>query len=290
MTVPRSQGLLVGLTILLLCPGCRNSDLVEAELRSRDRELRHLRGELTSAEWENQALTHVLQGIRQGSPISPELASQIYTIRQITLGRQTGGYDRDDKHGDDALQVVVEPRDCDGHVLKAPGALHVEAMEINAEGVKLPLSAWDLGPEEVRRSWRSGLLTTGYVAILPWQKWPSFEKVRVVVRFILADGRLFEADKDIRVRLLPAAARQLPTVTEPLGPAVPGTPRPLPAPQKIEPAPSPKNQAWWLPAGNDGKTIQASLITEPDEEEPSLADAVKLLKPVPLSSEPGEPD
>ena len=54
-----------------------------------------------------------LEAIR-GSPagrISPEMASQTYTLRSLALGRQTGGYDNDDIPGDEALQVGVEPPD-----------------------------------------------------------------------------------------------------------------------------------------------------------------------------------
>jgi hypothetical protein len=269
--------------------GCRNNDLVEAELRTRDKELRQLKGELSSAEWENETLSRELQCLRQGSPLPPEVAAQTGTVRQLTLGRQTGGYDRDDKHGDDALQVVVEPRDGDGHVIKAPGALHVEALEINSQGMKLPLSAWDLSPAELRRTWHSGLFSTGYIVILPWQKWPTSGNVRIIVRFILSDGRLFEAEKDVRVRLMTPSDRQLPppAVNEPLGPAVPGIPIPLPPPRKLEEVPLPKSQAWWIVPQKDSKTIQASWKPETKEEH-SLADAVELHSPIPLTRELGE--
>jgi hypothetical protein len=153
----------------------------------------------------------------------------------------------------------------------------------------LPLSTWDVSPADLRRTWHSGLFSTGYVAILPWQKWPTSDKVRIVVRFILPDGRLFEAEKDIRVRLMSPSDRQLPppAVSEPLGPAIPGTPIPLPPPRKLEEVPPPKNQAWWIVPEKDSKTIQASWRVE-SKEEPSLADAVELQRPMPLNRELGE--
>jgi len=287
-TASGAVGLALALSLLGL--GCHNNDLVEAELRTRERELRQLRGELTSAEWQNEALSHELQDLRHGTPIAPELASQTYAVRQITLGRQTGGYDREDKHGDDAIQVVVEPRDGDGHVVKAPGALHVEALEITSQGVKMPLSTWDVSPAELRRSWRSGLFSTGYILVLPWQRWPTSDKLRVVVRFILADGRLFEADKDVKIRLVPAAERQLPpAITEPLGPAVPGQPIPLPPPRKLEEGPGSKNQAWWTLPRRENTFVQTSLKSA-SPREASIADAVQLERPAPLTHEPGESD
>src|SRR5207302_8908304 len=128
----------------------------------------------------------------------------------------TGGVDEDGCPGDEALEVVVEPRDADGHTIKAPGSVHVEALEISPEGLKVPLSSWDLTPEQVRHTWRSGLLSTGYFIVLPWKNWPSSEKLRVVAQFTLADGRLFEADKDITVRLSPLTRRKTAPLLNPV--------------------------------------------------------------------------
>jgi hypothetical protein len=219
--------------------GCQRCDLVEAELRTREHELQTIKDELGRAACTNEALARELQAIRQSTSaqITPELASQTYTLKQITLGRGTGGYDDDHCPGDEGLQVVLEPKDCDGHTIKAPGALHIEAQEINAEGLKVPLSAWDVPPEQLRRSWRNGFISTGYFVVLPWQNWPNSEGVRVTARFLLADGRLFEADKDITVRVTPVAYRKVPAAPDLIGKPVPAPPDeviPLPAPRPVD--------------------------------------------------------
>lgn len=185
--------------------GCRKADLVEAELRTRERELRETRAELFNSEAYNQALQSEIRDVRKEtcSKLTPERASQIYTIREVVLGRQTGGYDDDNVPGDEALQVVLEPRDPDGQAIKAPGHLRVTAMEISPEGLKTPLSTWEIPPQELRRTWRNGLLSTGYYVVLPWKNWPTSSRMRVVAQFILADGRVFEADKDVTIRLRP---------------------------------------------------------------------------------------
>src|SRR5438132_758204 len=145
--------LLLGLGCLSAAIGCRNCDLLEAELRTRENELREMRADLARAEAHNEALLHELGTLRQSTAAkpSPEQASQTYTLKEIVLGRQTGGYDDDHCPGDEALQVILEPRDGDGHAIKAPGTLHVEVLEINAQGLKTPLSAWDLSADPPRR-------------------------------------------------------------------------------------------------------------------------------------------
>jgi hypothetical protein len=185
--------------------GCRSSDLVEAELRTRESELRKLKDELYRTELYNEALQREVNGFRAGATakITPELASQTYTLKEIVLARQTGGYDDDGRPGDEALQVVLEPRDPDGHAIKAPGSLHINVLQISREGLKTPLSSWDITPEHLRRTWRSGLFSTGYYVVLPWKVWPTSSKLRVVARFRLPDDRFFEADKDITIRLPP---------------------------------------------------------------------------------------
>jgi hypothetical protein len=203
--------------------GCQRCDLVEAELRTRERQLRETREELERSEAHNGALQNEVKDLRQSplTKISPEQASQIYTLKGIALGRQTGGYAGDSFLGDEALQVVLEPRDPDGQAIKAPGSLHVVALEISSEGLKLPLSSWDVGPDQLRRTWRNGLLSTGYYVILPWKKWPSTNRLRVVAQFTLTDGRMFEADKDVTIRLIPNVPH--PSTISPADPApVPG--------------------------------------------------------------------
>jgi hypothetical protein len=209
-------------SIALAAGGCRRADLVEAELRTRERELRETRAELSNSEAYNQALQSEIRDVRKGtcSKLTPERASQIYTIREVVLGRQTGGYDDDNIPGDEALQVVLEPRDPDGQAIKAPGHLRIAALEISQEGIKTPLSTWEIAPQELRRTWRNGLLSTGYYVVLPWKNWPTSPRLRVVAQFILADGRVFEADKDVTIRLRPDLRGLMPGSWPPVVPPV----------------------------------------------------------------------
>lgn len=262
----------------LAAAGCRsNCDLVEAELRSREGQVRELRDELDRAEACNQALQRELQDLRQGAgPVpGPGPGALAFGVKEVVLGRGTGGYDDDQCPGDEALQVVLEPRDGDGHAVKAPGTLHVEALEISPEGLKVPFSAWDLSRGQLRKTWRSGLFSNGYVVVLPWKRTPSSPRVRVVARFVGTDGRAFEADKDVTIRLpaggLPGKPEMLPAPT-PLGPELP---RVLPG---ATPAASPDGPllGHWTPARRTagGKGIESTSLRP-------LAGGAQLLPPVP---------
>jgi hypothetical protein len=209
--------------LLGLSVGCRNkTDLVESQLRTKETMYRESLEEQRRSEAQIIALHREIEALRQGAKITPEQASATFGLKRIVLGRATGAFDHDNIPGDELLQVVVEPRDDSDHVIKAPGCLQILALEVTPQGVKTPLCAWDIGPEQLRQSWKQGLLSTGYTLMLPWKNLPTTEQVRVVVRMITSDQRLYEADKDIKVRLVPGAAprpmEMLPAPASEIGP------------------------------------------------------------------------
>ncbi|MBM3995778.1 MAG: hypothetical protein FJ303_16745 [Planctomycetes bacterium] len=232
----RCPGLWLLLLVSALCTstGCRNkTDVLEIELRTREQLYRDLHDDYKRSESRITALQMEVEALRKGSKITPEQAAATYGLKRIVLGRSTGGVDNDGIPGDEALQVVVEPRDYDDHSIKAPGVLQISVMEITPQGVKTPLSTWDISGEALRQSWKQGLLSTGYSVTLPWKHLPVQEQLRVVVRFVTPDQRRYEADRDIKVRLVPGAEMKRadpPNMPPPSMPPLPETgPTLLPA-------------------------------------------------------------
>src|SRR5262249_382170 len=83
---------------------------------------------------------------------------------------------------------------------------------------------------------------SGYQMVLPWKVWPSTEKLRVVAQLRLPDGRTFESDKDVSIRLTPVARRkQLPADPTPAEePVLPPPRTPDPAQSAIRPRTPPR--------------------------------------------------
>jgi len=295
MRRPAALLLLAGLAALPL--GCLSSrsDLVEAELRVKDRNLQDLRSELERTDAYNQYLQRELRHLQQCVVPGPTPESPISAaaVRTIQLGRQTGGVEQDGVPGDEALQVVIEPRDADNHVVKAPGIAEVIALEVLTEGVKKPLSSWVITSDELRHTWRTGLLSTGYHLTLAWKNWPTTNKIRVVVRFVTEDQRQFEADKDVTIRQVPASMRKMlpPDPPPPLMPkAADGTPQTpkdpeIPPPPKEIELPLPRKLEPDLPKEvkpEEGPKLEDSATSaKPDADRP-MKGAVELLKPVAL--------
>ncbi len=228
--------------------GCRligpdnRYDLLEAEIRTRDRELSETRSELNRLRQLNQVFGRPPLGYAGDSgvpgcdPNTPDLPARraagrppTLPLKDITIGSGTGGVDDDGRPGDESLQVVIAPRDDDGTVVKVPARALIRAFEVSTGGLKTQIGQWEVTPEQMRRSWKSGLLSSGYFVPLQWDRPPTTSRLRVVARIATADGQEFEADKEVTVRPLPG----------PTGPtAVPGPSVPAPAPANELPPPT----------------------------------------------------
>ncbi|VTU00161.1 Uncharacterized protein OS=Planctomyces maris DSM 8797 GN=PM8797T_13545 PE=4 SV=1 [Gemmataceae bacterium] len=222
------------------CKPNKRYDLIEAELRTRERELTDTRAALEQSRNLNRA--YAQQSQSSPGPQVPATAPVYVPVKDITLARGTGGVDEDGVPGDEGLMVVVVPRDEDGAAVKVPARVQVAAWEVTAAGIKNPIGTWDVPAEKVRPTWRAGFISTGYFVAVPWQTYPATERVRVAVRLTTLDGRAFEADKDLFVRpcVPPNAAPAAPTGTPaPVPPAtpVPALPRPPREPLYPDPVP-----------------------------------------------------
>lgn len=288
------------LALLVVWGGCKSSTktaLIEAELRTREREIRSMRTELERATLLNSALQHEL--IQRNGVCAPVATDGVVidgpqsvlagTVSKVLLGRGTGGIDDDGLPGDEALQVVIVPVDTDGSALKVPGKAVVQAFEITPEGLKIPLSQWEVTPLELQRSWRSGLLTTGYFITLPWKVLPSNERLRVVVQFqTLPNLRTFETDRDLTIKLTTGRVpRQIP----------PSTSLPQPVPLAVPPSTQPPQQRT---SPSDGPILGSEGVRlAPSRREDSVQSAkpswveptrrVRLLGPVLVDGTPEVP-
>jgi hypothetical protein len=234
--------------LLLLCAalgltlgGCKSCDKVESALRSTEESLRESREELARQGVYTSALEHEMRIIRgevyAGTPGKPVA---VFPVRGVAFGSQTGGHDAPNGLGDDGVQIILEPRNAEGKPIQVPGEAVVQIQEITPEGFKRLLSSWVLDRDQIKASWRQGLLSQGYNVILPWKLTPTSEKLRLVAQFKLEDGRVFETDKDITVRLPKGTTPRvdpLPSLPAPRT-TIPVTP--MPPPNELPPPAQPR--------------------------------------------------
>jgi hypothetical protein len=183
---------------------------------------------------------------------TPHTSGPFLPVKEIALGRGTGGVNADGEPGDDGLMVVIVPKDEDGSAVKVPARALVAAWEITPAGLKNPIGSWEVPSDKLRRTWKSGIISSGYFLTVPWQTPPATDKVRVAVRLVTSDGRTYEADRDVAVRPIgPPRGNILPypqpAVGEPGGdPRPPGGGR-----QPLHPDPAPPGLPSVVPPGTE---------------------------------------
>ncbi len=240
-----------------LATGCKPNkryDLIEAELRTKDKQLAEAQAALAQSRNLNRAYeqSRGLPGDYMAPPAAlTSGAGSSYPIREISLGRGTGGVDDDGLPGDETLMLVVVPRDADKSEVKVAGRLQVLAWEINPQGIKSPIGSWDIPADRLRTTWRNGLMNTGYFVSVPWQTYPTTDRVRVAVRLTTTDGGTFETDRDISVRPLVQALPRasVPVMQQPA--PIPGSPPPVPGREPLYPTNPPAGVPSTLPPGTE---------------------------------------
>ena len=205
-----------------LAAGCKSTkryELIEAELRTRERELADTRVQLD----QSRNLLRAYEASQSRGAPAPG-GGVFLPVKEIAIARGTGGVDDDGQPGDEGLLVVIAPKDEDGSAVKVPARALVAAWEITPAGLKNPIGSWNVPAEKLRSTWKSGLISTGYFVPLPWQTLPSTDRVRVAVRLVTTDGRAFEADRDVNVKPpYPRGGNVLP-YPQPAVPGLPSTP------------------------------------------------------------------
>lgn len=291
-SLQRGMVLVVCCMATLVQTGCKSltekreqQDILEAELRQQERHIQELKAEVDRKEFMIQGMDQEIERMhhaaagrqRAGEPPVPGM------VKEIVLGRLTGGFRSNPRIPfDDALQFLIEPRDLDGHSIKAPGSVHIEIFEITSAGLKVPLSAFDISPKELRRSWDQPMLgSPSYRILIPFKAMPTQEKMRVVVRFTTLDGKPYEAERDFTIRLPgPGQAPMMPkgaavpggytvvtpghmingTLVGPLNNQVPAA-SPLPAPANLNSAPA---EAGRVPAQIENKSVNTPPPVPPE--------------------------
>lgn len=108
----------------------------------------------------------------------------------------TGG-----KPGDERLKVILEPLDAEGDVVKRLGALELQVFEPGADAAK-PFAGWRFSPEDLAKTWLSGLGTYAYVLKLPWPEGrpPRPGDLRLRATFTTLSGAPLKAETTVSRR------------------------------------------------------------------------------------------
>lgn len=179
-------------------------------------------------ERQNQELTQQLQqstqrveALQQLGPARTDLLPQAAAIR---IGRHSSPVDTDGTGGEDAVRVLVQPLDAQGHTIKAAGSLLVELYDLAAPPEQNLLGRCEVSPQDLTQHWYSTFGSDHYSVECPLDRPPQHPELTVRVQFTdLVNGNAFAQQKVIAVATqTQPAAEAVPAQTMPAQPAPTG--------------------------------------------------------------------
>ena len=197
------------LLIGLACAGCgarRTTDLLEAKLRQQEdriaslnRDLETARAQAESAQRESGILQAKAAGQRDET-LLPEQAEVLFSVQAIRFSSLlTGALDRDGNPGDDVLNVVLQPVDADGELLKVPGSLKLELLDLSRDSGRQTIADWSWTVDESRTLWSRGAFGSGFVTQVPLPARVTSTELLLHARLTTIDGRQFDTSRTIRI-------------------------------------------------------------------------------------------
>jgi len=160
-------GMVAGCAFLALL-GCESSAdkdrLTQQQKTHWAREKSELEAQAAQIRERNEALETQVKHLLGLGPQSS--LAQIDTVKRISVTRRSGLFDRDRDGTYEKLIVYIQPIDADGDVVKAPGALRVRVLDLDATGDEILVKESSFEPSQVRKLWVAGFMTAYYRVVL----------------------------------------------------------------------------------------------------------------------------
>lgn len=139
--------------------------------------------------------------LQQFEPMSENVTDRVVT--QMSLNpKLTGGYNADDKPGDDGVMVVIEPQNETGQYVDSPGPVSVVLLDPAYTGKQAFVGRWDFDTTDSAKYLQRTLLGKGVHLKLPWTEGkPEHEALQLHVRYTTEQGEILQQKKDIHVDL-----------------------------------------------------------------------------------------
>ena len=194
------------------CAGRMNTDLLQARIREQStqlsesqREITKTRSELKRTKDEAERLkSELAQAGHENAPVNlPQ--SKIHKIHIHSLA--SGGLNKDDKPGDDAVVVQFVPVDSENEPIKVPGELEFRLIDPQLPESDRELGRWTFSADQCRSHWTRGITSSGFQFTLPMEQSPLHTDLVVHLKYQTFDDRRIEASQIVKVVLPPGNSR-----------------------------------------------------------------------------------
>lgn len=209
---------LVCLMLLVGCASSGNTEVLESELRKAadvrlelEERVSRLETDLRVARNDSDLLRKEFAK-NKTVPTTLEHSTARFRVQELKIHpMMTGGWNQDSSGGDDGLTVLLTPVDEHGDLIKIPGDVEIELLDLATESENKRIGLWKFTSAEVSDAWHKGIISSGFLLRVPWQTQPENEKLTVSARLKIADGRRFDASLPVVVTLNEAVAERIDT-------------------------------------------------------------------------------
>lgn len=200
--------LLTWMSALMLC-GClgrAKPDLLQARLREQqehvvevERRMDATKLELAKARRESEQLRAELA--KSGKRIvAAEYTESLVRASKLQINNLlSGGLNRDERPGDDALVAYISLVDDDGEIIKLPGSVQLTLIDPSLPEPSRQIGQWQFTAEECRSKWTRGLTGSGYQFTVKLDHATEHEQLVLNAKMTTADNRIFDATELVRV-------------------------------------------------------------------------------------------
>jgi outer membrane murein-binding lipoprotein Lpp len=208
MEMDRMRIMLTWMSALMLC-GClgrAKPDLLQARLREQqeyvvdvERRMEAAQSDLQQARREAEQLRAEIA--RSGKRVvAAEYTESLVRASKLQINSlMTGGLNRDDKPGDDALVAYLCLVDDDGEAIKLPGTVQLTLLDPSLPEPSRQIGYWQFTAEECRSKWTRGFTGAGYQFTVPLDQPSRSEQLVLNAKLTTADDRVFDATQLVRV-------------------------------------------------------------------------------------------
>jgi outer membrane murein-binding lipoprotein Lpp len=195
--------LLCSCALTALLAGCKSTpitknplaekvDKLSSEKRELTRHIEHI--ESRNKDLQKQIIT--LHGLEDDIKLK-----ELCDIQSVRITKYTNLFDKDKDGKKETLIVYLQPIDQDGDIIKAPGDVHVQLLDLDKDKDPALLGKWHITPGKLRKLWFNALLKTNYrLTFDVSDKVESFEEpLTVTVTFTdYLTGKVFEEQRLIK--------------------------------------------------------------------------------------------
>jgi len=152
------------------------------------------------------AIARLNRRIENLQAFDPKRPADLFAPVALEIASLSGGADYDGRPGDDGATVYLRPRDADGDVVKAPGAMHIQLLDNSDLRNPRIIGVYDFtDPESIRKLWYEKFATQHYTLKCVFPEGvalPESRKIVIYAEFVdFLTGAVLTATKEVIISL-----------------------------------------------------------------------------------------